>query len=286
MNVGPQKDRETNACVCVCESVGFCTLMALHSFISSSVHHSILHHHTIQSITHQPRVLLLKDKRSRSTDSLCLYDTHTHARGHARKHTHTWWKAITVSFEGILADTVGGLPALHLHPTPPHPSLWNTRTPSSSLLVTNAHTRIHTQFPWWRIGSHAEWVRRPLGHLLCPSFHRSSFRDDKMSPLRLRLPSASRSLCIMHAFRIHKLKFIWLVGVRCRKAQAVFVPKTLPSRFARCNASKLCFNKWNWDLNPSWAGLSCNLASVAISAARSGFEWQLLVMTELLWYGW
>lgn len=40
--------------------------------------------------------------------------------------------------------------------------------------------------------------------------------------------------------------------------------------------SKLCFNKCNWDFNPSWAGSSCDLAGVAIRAAwgrLSGSYW-------------
>lgn len=42
--------------------------------------------------------------------------------------------------------------------------------------------------------------------------------------------------------------------------------------------SKLCFNKCNWDFNPSWAGSSCNLAGVAISAA-----WSSLSGSSSLW---
>lgn len=44
------------------------------------------------------------------------------------------------------------------------------------------------------------------------------------------------------------------------------------------NCSKVCFNKCNWDFNPSWAGSSCNLHGVAISAA-----WSSLSGSSSLW---
>lgn len=47
--------------------------------------------------------------------------------------------------------------------------------------------------------------------------------------------------------------------------------------------SKLCFNKCNGDFNPSWACSSCNLASVAISAARSLSGSSSLWQSSVVW---
>lgn len=72
--------------------------------------------------------------RSLHPQTLCLY-THTHT--HSQAHKHMTWNVITVSFEGILANAVGG-PSCSTYTLFPF-LITHTHTSSNSMLVSSAH---------------------------------------------------------------------------------------------------------------------------------------------------